>query len=73
MTSVCAAPAVAWVGSGVPIEDAEAGGKGAALARLAGDGFQIPPTALVTATAYIGINLLVDMVYGLVDPRIRNG
>jgi ABC-type dipeptide/oligopeptide/nickel transport system permease component len=27
--------------------------------------------ALVIAVLYVGVNLLVDMVYGLVDPRIR--
>jgi peptide/nickel transport system permease protein len=28
---------------------------------------------MVTATAYIGINLLVDMLYSVIDPRIRVG
>jgi peptide/nickel transport system permease protein len=28
---------------------------------------------LVTATAYIGINLLVDLLYSVIDPRIRVG
>lgn len=33
----------------------------------------IQGVALVTATAYIGINLLVDLLYSVIDPRIRVG
>jgi len=33
----------------------------------------IQGVVLVTATAYIGINLLVDLLYSVVDPRIRVG
>jgi peptide/nickel transport system permease protein len=33
----------------------------------------IQGVVLVTATAYIGINLVVDMLYSLIDPRIRVG
>jgi peptide/nickel transport system permease protein len=33
----------------------------------------IQGVTLVTATAYIGINLLVDMLYSVIDPRIRVG
>jgi peptide/nickel transport system permease protein len=33
----------------------------------------IQGVVLVTATAYIGINLLVDLLYSLIDPRIRVG
>jgi peptide/nickel transport system permease protein len=31
----------------------------------------IQAVVLVTATAYIGINFLVDLLYSLIDPRIR--
>jgi peptide/nickel transport system permease protein len=31
----------------------------------------IQGVVLVTATAYIVINLLVDLLYSLIDPRIR--
>jgi peptide/nickel transport system permease protein len=31
----------------------------------------IQAVVLVTATAYIVINLLVDLLYSLIDPRIR--
>jgi peptide/nickel transport system permease protein len=31
----------------------------------------IQGVVLVTATAYIAINLLVDLLYSLIDPRIR--
>ena len=33
----------------------------------------IQGVVLVTATAYIGINLLVDLLYSVIDPRIRVG
>lgn len=33
----------------------------------------IQGVVLVTATAYIGINLLVDVLYSVIDPRIRVG
>jgi len=33
----------------------------------------IQAVVLVTATAYIGINFLVDLLYSLIDPRIRVG
>jgi peptide/nickel transport system permease protein len=33
----------------------------------------IQGVVLVTATAYIGINLIVDLLYSLIDPRIRVG
>jgi peptide/nickel transport system permease protein len=33
----------------------------------------IQGVVLVTATAYIGINLVVDLLYSLIDPRIRVG
>lgn len=33
----------------------------------------IQGVVLVTATAYIGINLLVDILYSVIDPRIRVG
>jgi peptide/nickel transport system permease protein len=33
----------------------------------------IQGVVLVTATAYIGINLLVDLLYGVIDPRVRVG
>jgi len=33
----------------------------------------IQGVVLVTATAYIGINFLVDLLYSLIDPRIRVG
>jgi peptide/nickel transport system permease protein len=33
----------------------------------------IQGVVLVTATAYIGINLLVDLLYSAIDPRIRVG
>jgi len=33
----------------------------------------IQGVVLVTATAYIGINLLVDLMYSAIDPRIRVG
>ena len=33
----------------------------------------IQGVVLVTATAYIGINLLVDLMYSVIDPRIRVG
>ena len=33
----------------------------------------IQGVVLVTATAYIVINLLVDLLYSLIDPRIRVG
>jgi len=33
----------------------------------------IQGVALVTATAYIAINLLVDLLYSVIDPRIRVG
>jgi peptide/nickel transport system permease protein len=33
----------------------------------------IQGVALVTATAYILINLLVDLLYSVIDPRIRVG
>jgi peptide/nickel transport system permease protein len=33
----------------------------------------IQGVALVTATAYIGINLLVDLLYSVIDPRVRVG
>ncbi|MPZ27485.1 MAG: ABC transporter permease subunit [Micromonosporaceae bacterium] len=33
----------------------------------------IQGVVLVTAAAYIGINLLVDMLYSVIDPRIRVG
>jgi peptide/nickel transport system permease protein len=29
--------------------------------------------ALVTATGYIVVNLLVDVLYSVIDPRIRVG
>jgi peptide/nickel transport system permease protein len=31
----------------------------------------IQGVVLVTATAYIGINLLVDLLYSVIDPRVR--
>jgi peptide/nickel transport system permease protein len=31
----------------------------------------IQAVVLITATAYIVINFLVDMLYSLIDPRIR--
>jgi peptide/nickel transport system permease protein len=31
----------------------------------------IQAVVLVTATAYIVINLLVDLLYSVIDPRIR--
>jgi peptide/nickel transport system permease protein len=33
----------------------------------------IQGVVLVTATAYIGINLLVDFLYSIIDPRVRVG
>jgi peptide/nickel transport system permease protein len=33
----------------------------------------IQGVVLVTATAYIGINLLVDLLYSVIDPRVRVG
>ena len=33
----------------------------------------IQGVTLVTATAYIGINLLVDLLYSVIDPRVRVG
>jgi peptide/nickel transport system permease protein len=33
----------------------------------------IQGVVLITATAYIGINLLVDLLYSVIDPRIRVG
>jgi peptide/nickel transport system permease protein len=33
----------------------------------------IQGVVLVTASAYIGINLLVDLLYSLIDPRVRVG
>jgi peptide/nickel transport system permease protein len=33
----------------------------------------IQGVVLVTATAYIGVNLLVDLLYSVIDPRIRVG
>jgi peptide/nickel transport system permease protein len=33
----------------------------------------IQGVVLVTAAAYIGINLLVDLLYSVIDPRIRVG
>jgi peptide/nickel transport system permease protein len=33
----------------------------------------IQSVVLVTATAYIGINLLVDVLYSVIDPRVRVG
>ena len=33
----------------------------------------IQGVVLVTTTAYIGINLLVDLMYSVIDPRIRVG
>lgn len=33
----------------------------------------IQGVVMVTATAYIGINLLVDLLYSVIDPRIRVG
>jgi peptide/nickel transport system permease protein len=33
----------------------------------------IQGVVLVTAAAYIGINLLVDLLYGVIDPRVRVG
>jgi len=33
----------------------------------------IQGVVLVTATAYIGINFLVDLLYSVIDPRIRVG
>jgi peptide/nickel transport system permease protein len=33
----------------------------------------IQGVVLVTATAYIGINLVVDLLYSVIDPRIRVG
>ncbi|MDT4988682.1 MAG: peptide/nickel transport system permease protein [Micromonosporaceae bacterium] len=33
----------------------------------------IEGVVLVTATAYIGINLIVDLLYSVIDPRIRVG
>jgi peptide/nickel transport system permease protein len=33
----------------------------------------IQGVVLVTATAYIGINLLVDVLYSVIDPRVRVG
>ncbi|HET6214782.1 MAG TPA: ABC transporter permease [Micromonosporaceae bacterium] len=33
----------------------------------------IQGVVLITATAYIGINFLVDMLYSVIDPRIRVG
>ena len=33
----------------------------------------IQGVVLITATAYIGINLLVDLLYSVIDPRVRVG
>jgi peptide/nickel transport system permease protein len=33
----------------------------------------IQGVVLVTATAYIGLNLLVDLLYSVIDPRVRVG
>jgi peptide/nickel transport system permease protein len=33
----------------------------------------IQGVVLVTAAAYIAINLLVDLLYSVIDPRIRVG
>ncbi|HEY9483681.1 MAG TPA: ABC transporter permease [Micromonosporaceae bacterium] len=33
----------------------------------------IQGVVLVTATAYIGVNLLVDLLYSVIDPRVRVG
>ena len=33
----------------------------------------IQGVVLITATAYIAINLLVDLLYSVIDPRIRVG
>jgi peptide/nickel transport system permease protein len=33
----------------------------------------IQGVVLVTAAAYIGINFLVDLLYSVIDPRIRVG
>ena len=32
---------------------------------------QVQGLILFVATSYVGINLLVDLLYGMIDPRIR--
>lgn len=71
MTTVAAGPAVALVGPACSVPEAELGGKGAALARLARHGFAIPPTGCVTASAYRIVAADVEIV-DLLD-RIRDG
>jgi peptide/nickel transport system permease protein len=40
-------------------------------AIIARDYQQVQGFALITAFAFVGINLLVDLTYTLLDPRIR--
>ncbi|HET8641981.1 MAG TPA: PEP/pyruvate-binding domain-containing protein, partial [Pseudonocardiaceae bacterium] len=71
MTAVASVPAVTPTGSGRPVSDDELGGKGATLARLARQGFPVPPAACVTASAYRAV--AADPAVEHLLERIRGG
>ncbi|WP_436498235.1 PEP/pyruvate-binding domain-containing protein [Actinokineospora sp. HUAS TT18] len=72
MTAVDTAAFTAGLGCGAPLLNPVAGGKGAALDRLARLGFAVPPTAIVTAAAYRAVAEhpdLAALLAQLADPR----
>ncbi|MBC6445890.1 PEP/pyruvate-binding domain-containing protein [Actinokineospora xionganensis] len=72
MTVVDSEAFTAGLGCGAPLLNAVAGGKGSALDRLARSGFTIPPTSIVTATAYRTVAEhpdLAALLARLSDPR----
>ncbi|SOC49586.1 pyruvate, water dikinase [Blastococcus aggregatus] len=71
MTTLTVAGPVVLLRPGTPAAAAELGGKAGSLDRLVQAGFPVPPTAVVTATAYRGVAAHPDLA-GLLT-RVRDG
>lgn len=71
MTTLTVAGPVVVLRPGRPAPASELGGKAASLDRLVQAGFPVPPTAVVTATAYRGVAAHPDLA-GLLS-RLRSG
>ncbi len=71
MTAVELSQLVASLRRGAAIAAEEAGGKGAALDRMTQEGFPIPPTAIVTASAYRAV--VADPVLGALLDHLAGG